>query len=194
MYTKQFQPFRPGRKPDLVERDPVKTKHDRGALLFQTWFNRLQADVERISDQHIAIMRSTAEMKRRLGALEETVRLHGQVIFEEESTVKFSCISCDHTFELSLPEARAANFTVICEKCSNWSLPFREDFYTLHQIANLTGFSYKTICLAARELGILFGQRDKKLDVQQFEKIKAILGGKTPRSRKPVEKEVEARR
>ena len=171
------------------------SKTDRGALIFQTWFNKLQGDVERVSTQHITVMRSVGEMKRRLDLLEETVRLHGQIVFEEESTVRFTCISCDHTFNLSLPEARAQNFTSLCSVCHNWALPFLyENQYTLHQIANITGLAYKTVCLAAREMGIKVGQRDKKLDEEQFQKIKAILAEKTPRPRKAVEEqEVEHR-
>ena len=173
------------------------SKHDRGAILFQTWFNKLWAGFKELESQQLKILRSTVEINKRLNMLEETTKLLNQVVFEEEPRVKFTCVSCDHTFELSLPEARQQNFTVLCSVCHNWALPFQEaPEYTLRQISQLTGFGYTTAVLAARELGVKIGVRDKRFTQKQFERIRAILQEKTPRPRKLAkeEKEVETRR
>ena len=170
------------------------SKHDRGAVLFQTWFNQLWAGFKELEDRQLKILRSTVEINKRLNMLEETTKLLSQVVFEEEPTVKFTCISCDKTFKLSLPEATAQNFTVLCPVCHNWALPFEEaPEYTLRQISQLTGFSYSTAVRATRELGVKIGQRDKRFTRAQFERIRTILEEKTPRPRKAKE-EVEARR
>ncbi len=57
--------------------------------------------------------------------------------------------------------------------------------YTLRQIAELTGFSYSTTCIAAREVRFNLGKIDKRYRCHftqpQFEKIRAVLEEKTPR-------------
>ena len=170
------------------------SKWDKGALLFQSWFNRLWGGFEELKEQQLKIIRANFEIKKRLNAVEERTQLLSQMVFDKEPMVRFTCVSCDKTFKLSLPEATAQNFTTLCPVCHNWSLPFQEaPEYTLRQISQLTGFSYSTAVRATRELGVKIGQRDKRFTQKQFERIRAILGEKTPRPRKAKE-EVEARR
>lgn len=167
----------------------LMTKRDRGAVLFQTFFNKLREDFERIDNSHIRSLRVLGEMKRRLDTLEETVRLHGLVLFDQEPRIKLTCISCNHQFELSLPEATAQNFTSVCPKCHGWALPLqREREYSLKEIAQITGFAYGTVCQAVREMQLkprgehrLFGKSEKK-------KIEAVLSGKKPRKKLEGEK------
>ena len=166
------------------------TKRDRGAVLFQTFFNQLRGDFERLDGGQLKALRALGEMKRILNVLEETVKLHGKVLFEEEPKVKFSCIACDHTFDLSLPEAQAQNFTSICPKCHNWGLPLREggDYeYSPVEIAEVTGFAHGTVCRVIRELGLNpGGKRHRLFRKEEFKKIEAVLQKKTSRVKKLI--------
>ena len=163
------------------------SKHDRGAIIFQGWFNRLRENYENLEGKQLTVTRSTVEMKKRLDVLEETVKLLSAVVFEEEPKVWLTCISCDHSFTLSLPEATAQNFTSLCEVCHAWALPFPEGReFTLREISELTGFGYTTTVRAARKLGVKLGQQDKRFTKTQFEKIRAVLDEKTRRPRKAV--------
>ena len=159
------------------------TKRDRGAIVFQGFFNRLREDSERMDANQLKVMRALGEMKRRLDTLEEAVKLHGQVIFEEEPRIRFACISCDRSFDLPLPTAQAQNFVSICSTCHNWSLPMlgkEERQYSPKEIATLTGFNHSTVCKTIRELGLKDGRRHQLYGEEDLQEIKAVLQTKIP--------------
>jgi len=165
----------------------IMTKGDRRAVLFQTIFNRFTGEFERLDSSQLRALRALGEMKRRLDVLEETVKLLAEVTFEEEPKVKFTCISCDHTFNLSLPEAQAQNFTSVCPKCHNWGLPLRDEGeyeYSPSEIAEVTGFARGTVCQVIRELGLNPHKEHRLFRKKEFKKIEAVLQKKTPRCKK----------
>jgi hypothetical protein len=164
----------------------VLSKRDRGAILFQTFFNETTAHFERMDVNYLKLLRLIDQLKRRVDVLEDTARLHTQTLFENEPTVTFGCIACEHTFELPLAEAKAQGFVTVCELCYACALPVeeRKGEYSLREIGRLTGYAYNTACQTARELGLgLNRKQNKRFNEQEFRQIKTKLEKKTPKSK-----------
>ena len=155
---------------------PIISKRDVGAQLLWTWINTLQRRFEQLEESYLRVSRANMEMKRRLDVVQETTVLHGRIVFEKEPTVKMSCISCDHTFNLPLPEAQVMNFTSVCATCGSWALPLREGReYSPHEIAEITGFAHSTVCRVIRDMELKPRYKQRLFNEKEFKKIDAVL-------------------
>jgi len=157
------------------------SKKDQGALLFQTWNNKLQERLNDTDKRGLRLAYRVCEMKRRLDCLEQIVfSLRGE-LHRDLPQVEFFCIACGKHFNIPEPEAKAQEYMTVCPDCHNWALPTRDDDSVAtisgKQIAEETGRSYSFVCQLAREneLGHCYGRRTKLYTNQEKDKLVELL-------------------
>jgi len=171
------------------------SKRDRGAVLFQTWFNKLREQMEQMDTAILELIRSEHETKRRLAAIEHAVRTHSRLIYEDQATVKMLCIACHAEFDVPIAEADNPDFVTTCPQCHNWALPISNEdhceplgagiLYSPRMIAEETGFSRSCVCQTIRKLGLRNGRWFQFYRGEELEKIKAALATKRRRPKNP---------
>jgi Zn finger protein HypA/HybF involved in hydrogenase expression len=165
--------------------EPVPNKNDGGALMFWSYHNQLQSQLERIDAAILSIARGMHEYRRRLTVLEKSVALHTKIIFDDQHTIQMTCISCTRVFGVPIAEAESQDFTTVCPECHNWALPVKETpkKYSIRQIAQISGFAYETVAQVIRENGFNQNQHGiyRQYDEETTLKVLAILKKKKPR-------------
>lgn len=169
------------------------SKRDRkagGAVLFWEWFNQFEVQLKKMDSEILSLARSQQETKRRLVAIEQAVKTHSRIIFENQAMVRMFCISCHHEFDVPVAEAEDPNFTTVCPECHNWALPSPDESLrecSPKTIAEETGFSCGTVWQTIRELGLKHGREHQIYHQEEVEKIKAVLATKKHKPKKPGE-------
>jgi hypothetical protein len=160
------------------------TKSDRGALLFWEALQSIRSQYQQMDQAWLKVTRVLGEFKRRLDCLEETVKVHREILCKDEAAVHFVCIACDTGFELPLAEAVEQDFTTVCPSCGNWALAFpRDGEYNTEQVAARLGVSAKTVTNTIRELGWARGSgHHNRLSEEQVEQIAAARRAKKARA------------
>lgn len=174
---------------------PRLSKEDRGAIMFQTFFNKTREDFDRLDTNWIKLARAIGELKRRVDVLEESIKFYRAILRSGKTTIKFSCIACDYEFHLPQDEARVQNFTTICPKCYSWALPVpKAREYSVKDFIKITGLCRDTVLKTIRKTGLSDGVsgREQFFNEEKAQKILAILKTKRPYGKKTeTEKEEE---